>query len=76
LHTGVADTFASLKRLGSSGFAAAFVVGPERSGKTHLSMALTEALAGEGRAVQVLSGLDIPAFCYEIDSKRETPPET
>jgi chromosomal replication initiation ATPase DnaA len=76
LHSGVAETFAALKELGVSGFASAFVLGPERSGKTHLSMALTEALAGEGRSVQVLSGLDIPAFCYEIDSKNATLPNS
>jgi chromosomal replication initiation ATPase DnaA len=76
LHSGVKDAFLSLQGLSlSDSFAAAFIYGPERSGKTHLSMALTEWLATQGQSAQVLSGLDIPAYCYEIDSTATLKPQ-
>ncbi len=78
LHEGVKDCFLSLQdicsRKGTNGFPAAFVVAPERFGKTHLSMALTEWSATQSLSVQVITGLDIPAFCYEIDSNQASPP--
>lgn len=76
LHSGVKDVFLALQGIClSESFAAAFIYGAERSGKTHLSMALTEWLATQGQSAQVLSGLDIPAYCYEIDSTATLKPQ-
>jgi chromosomal replication initiation ATPase DnaA len=73
LHAGVKEAFLALQDISvpsnGRGFASAFVLAPERYGKTHLSMALTEWAATQSLAVQVVSGFDIPALCYEIDAK-------
>ncbi len=78
LHNGVRETFVSLQDIATPGsergFATAFVFAPERFGKTHLSMALTEWAATQSLAVQIVSGFDIPALCYEIDAKLAATP--
>jgi|GEM_PF-1503432 len=79
IHSGVSETFRSIQGFfgpeDDNRFYSAFIFGPERSGKTHLSMALTEWLASQGKSAQIISGLDIPAFCYEIDSDNGLTPD-
>ncbi len=75
-HEGVAETERVLKAITlKTEFASAFIVGPERSGKTHLAVSMVEWLGRQGIDVRFVTGLDIPTLGYELDSKTETAPE-